>query len=70
VLSYAINAGIYAIEPHLLKRIPGDRLFPITELFEGCLKGNDALGGYHLDETWDDIGLPDEYARVGRGGSA
>lgn len=69
VLSYAINAGIYAIEPRLLSRIPGDRLFPITELFETCLQGNDAVGGYHLDETWDDIGLPDEYARVGRGGA-
>ncbi len=66
VLSYAINAGIYAIEPRLLERIPGDRLYPITELYDDCLRRGDALGGYHLDETWDDIGLPEEYARVSR----
>ena len=67
VLSYAINAGIYAIEPRLLARIPGDRLFPITELFDDCLQRGEPLGGYHLDETWNDIGLPEEYARVGSG---
>lgn len=67
MLSYAINAGIYAIEPRLLTRIPGDRLFPITELFDDCLKRGESLGGYHLDETWNDIGLPEEYARVGTG---
>jgi dTDP-glucose pyrophosphorylase len=67
VLSYAINAGIYALSPQLLARIPGDRLFPITELFDGCLQAGEALGGYHLDEVWNDIGLPEEYARVSRG---
>ncbi len=67
MLSYAINAGIYAIEPRLLARIPGDRLYPITELFDDCLKRGESLGGYHLDETWNDIGLPEEYARVGAG---
>jgi dTDP-glucose pyrophosphorylase len=67
VLSYAINAGIYALEPRLLARIPGDRLFPITELFDDCLKRGESVGGYHLDETWNDIGLPEEYARIGSG---
>lgn len=67
VLSYAINAGIYAIEPRLLKRIPGDRLYPITELFDDCLRNSDAIGGYHLQEMWDDVGLPEEYSRVSGG---
>jgi dTDP-glucose pyrophosphorylase len=67
VLSYAINAGIYALEPRLIARIPGDRLYPITELFDDCLIRGERLGGYHLDEVWNDIGLPDEYARVSAG---
>ncbi len=66
VLTYAINAGIYALAPDLLPRIPGDRLFPITELFDDCLRRGESLGAYHLDETWDDVGLPEEYARVSR----
>jgi dTDP-glucose pyrophosphorylase len=64
VLSYAINAGIYCLSPHLLSRIPGDRLYPITELFDDCLKRGEMLGSYHLDEAWSDIGLPEEYAKA------
>ena len=67
VLSYAINAGIYAIEPRLLQRIPGDRLYPITELFDDCLTRDEAIGGYHLQELWNDVGLPEEYSRLSSG---
>lgn len=67
-LTYSINAGIYAISPELLPLIPGDRLYPITELFERCLKEDRSLGAWHLQETWDDVGLPEEYARVGGAG--
>ena len=64
VLSYAINAGIYSLSPHLLARIPTDRMYPITELLDDCLKRGESLGGYHLNEAWNDIGLPEEYAKA------
>jgi NDP-sugar pyrophosphorylase family protein len=64
ILSYAINAGIYVLDPQVLSRIPNDRAYPITELFNDCLNRGESLGGYHLDEVWNDLGLPEEYLQA------
>jgi len=63
-LNYRINAGIYVLAPDILKRVATDRLYPITELLESCLKEERGVGAYHMQEMWNDIGLPEEYARV------
>lgn len=65
-LNYRINAGIYVLSPEVVARVPGGRMFPITELFEGCLKDGLPLGAYHMQEAWNDIGLPEEYERAHR----
>jgi hypothetical protein len=39
-------------------------MFPITELITGCLKDNLTVGAYHMQEEWNDIGIPEEYART------
>jgi dTDP-glucose pyrophosphorylase len=62
-LNYRINAGIYALDPDVVARVPKGRMFPITELLDGCLSRREAVGAYHMQETWNDIGLPEEYAR-------
>ncbi|MDE0836951.1 MAG: nucleotidyltransferase family protein [Akkermansiaceae bacterium] len=54
-----VNCGIYAISPDLLTRIKPE-FFPITELFDQCLKNNEPVGGYVIEEDWVDIGLPEE----------
>ncbi len=64
-LHYAINAGIYCLEPSILAGIPGDRLYPITELLDACMKGR-GLGAFHIQENWNDVGLPEEYAAASR----
>ena len=61
VLSYQINAGIYAIVPDALELIPRDLFFPVTKLIDICLEKSLSVGGYHIQETWKDIGLPEEY---------
>jgi len=66
-LDYKINAGIYTIDPAVLPLIVRDRLYPITELIERCLKDGRSVGAYHMQEAWNDIGLPDEYAKAQRG---
>lgn len=63
-LNYFINAGIYAIGPEALDLVPGDRAYPITELFNTCLQTSRPVGAYHLQEYWSDVGLPEEFTRV------
>lgn len=55
VLQRSINAGIYILNPSLLRRIP-DRFYPMTELFESCLKRGEKVGGFEVEEEWIDIG--------------
>ena len=63
-LNYRINAGIYVLSPDAVARVPKGRMFPITELLEGCLQRGEGVGAYHMQEDWNDIGLPEEYARA------
>lgn len=58
LLSELANAGIYAFSPHILSRVSD--YYPITHLFESCLENNDPIGGYVIEESWADIGMPDE----------
>jgi dTDP-glucose pyrophosphorylase len=68
-LKYRINAGIYVLEPKLVARVPKGRMYPITELLDGCIKERLPVGAYHMQEVWNDIGLPEEYARSQKSGS-
>ena len=60
-LNYQINAGIYVVEPELLASIPRNEAFPITRLWQQCISNDDPIGGYHMQESWNDIGLPEQY---------
>jgi len=63
-LNYRINAGIYVLNPELIPTIPKGRMYPITDLLNGCLKDGKRVGAYHMQEAWNDIGLPEEYQRA------
>jgi dTDP-glucose pyrophosphorylase len=60
-LEYRINAGIYVLSPAIVKRVPAKQATPITALINGCLSRNEPVGAYHMQETWNDVGVPDEY---------
>jgi len=59
LLTELANAGIYALSPEILPRV-ADNYFPITGLFERCLENGESVGGYVIEESWADIGLPQE----------
>jgi dTDP-glucose pyrophosphorylase len=54
--AWTINAGIYVLEPELLKRIPAEENFPITTLLESCLSKKEKVGAFHLHGDWIDVG--------------
>lgn len=59
LLSELINAGIYVISPELIANLPCGFL-PITDIFGSCLDAGKPIGGYVIEESWADIGMPEE----------
>ena len=64
VHTWPVNSGIYVLEPSLLPRVPTGRLFPITELFEQCVRRGETVGVWQMDDPWQDVGKPEELARA------
>jgi len=51
-----INAGVYAIEPDVISKIPKDTYYDMTTLFEDVAKINKRSCVYFLKDYWIDIG--------------
>jgi dTDP-glucose pyrophosphorylase len=64
VSSWPVNAGVYVVEPRLLSRVPAGELFPITTLFDDCLRRGEGVGVWQMPGDWLDIGRPAELARA------
>ncbi len=55
--SHMINTGVYILEPHLLKEIPSNSFFHITELIEKIIRRNGRVGVFPINsKSWIDIG--------------
>jgi NDP-sugar pyrophosphorylase family protein len=63
-MSWTINAGIYAIEPSLLDRVPSDGEYPITELVGECLRRGEHVSAWDFNDEWNDVGRHDDLARA------
>jgi dTDP-glucose pyrophosphorylase len=59
--TYYSNAGIYFIKRDLLKMIPKDEFYDITDLMEAVLAANKKLITYPITGYWLDIGKPEDY---------
>jgi len=66
VLGKIINAGIYVLEPELLKHVPR-RFFPITTLLEESLQRGERQGAFMIEDEWIDVGRQDELRRAQKG---
>ena len=66
---YLINAGVYVLEPEVLRLVPPARFFPITDLFSSLLAAGRPVAVYPVEEDWIDVGRRDELARAERGES-
>lgn len=61
-ITFKINSGMYILEPHLLREIPDDRIFHITELIELVRKRSGRVGVFPISEKqYFDIGEWDKY---------
>ena len=56
-LTFKINSGMYLLEPHLLKEIPENQFFHITQLIEMIKNRKGKIGVFPVSEgSWKDIG--------------
>ncbi|MGM0502720.1 MAG: nucleotidyltransferase family protein [Bacillota bacterium] len=56
-----INAGIYCLNPEMIKYIPENEFFDITDLINIVLEDNRKVGSFPIREYWIDIGQKEDY---------
>jgi dTDP-glucose pyrophosphorylase len=62
--NFYVNAGIYAISPDVLDRIPSDTFYDMPTLFEELIAANETTAAFPLREYWLDIGRMEEFERA------
>jgi NDP-sugar pyrophosphorylase family protein len=64
-LTFQVNSGMYLLEPKLLKKIPKNEFFHITQLIDEIMKEGGKVGVFPVSEgSWMDIGVWSEYNRT------
>ena len=61
---FFINAGIYVLEPKLLKLIPKKKAFDMPDLFQKIIAKNGQTAAFPIREYWLDIGQIDDLERA------
>ena len=61
---WRVNAGIYIVDPELVRRVPADTNFELPALIEECLELGEPVGAFHIREDWADIGRHHELKRA------
>lgn len=64
VLSHYVNAGIYLLEPQLLKFVPTDRYLDMPTLLECAVKEKLEVSAFPVHEYWLDIGILETFERA------
>ena len=62
--NYYTNAGIYLIKRELLDLIPEGEFFNATDFMEMLMARGNKVIRFPLNDTWIDIGNPQEYAKA------
>lgn len=64
VKKFFVNAGIYIIEPKVLKLIPCNEYFDMPSLFTKIINGGGETAAFPIREYWMDIGQLNDYERA------
>lgn len=54
--SFFINAGVYLLNPEVIRHIPHQKYFDMPELFKTLMTNNEHAASFPLHEYWMDIG--------------
>jgi NDP-sugar pyrophosphorylase family protein len=59
-----VNAGMYVLSPEVLRYVPGDKPYKMTELIDDALHDGLNVAVFPVLERWSDIGSKEEFERV------
>jgi len=62
--SFFVNAGVYVLEPEILRLVPKNKHFDMTTLFEKIIEDGMKTTVFPIREYWIDIGYHEDFARA------
>lgn len=63
-IDYIISGGIYCLNPKVIKFIPENTYFEITELIDICIHNKMKVKYYNNNDYWIDIGKMEDYNKA------
>lgn len=64
VINYLVSGGVYILNPNVIKNIPQNEYFDITQLIDMVINENEKVGSFPITDYWMDIGKIDDYYRA------
>jgi dTDP-glucose pyrophosphorylase len=64
VYSFHINSGVYVLSEKVIKYIPSDDMYNMTDLIEEVIANEGKSGVYQITEYWSDIGQMDDFHKA------
>jgi dTDP-glucose pyrophosphorylase len=61
---FLCNAGIYSISPEIIRMIPAESYYNMTDLIRDCLSENRKVAVFPVHEFWSDIGTHDDLEKA------
>jgi NDP-sugar pyrophosphorylase family protein len=62
---FLVNTGMYVIEPRILKYIPVDKEYQMTDLLQECIRKGEKVSVYPISaKSWMDMGQWEEYKNI------
>ncbi|HTK19662.1 MAG TPA: nucleotidyltransferase family protein [Mucilaginibacter sp.] len=59
--SFLVNAGMYVVNPQLIRKIPDNEEYNMTDLMKDCIKDGLNVIAYPFIEEWIDVGRHNDY---------
>ncbi|MFD1020656.1 nucleotidyltransferase family protein [Thalassobacillus hwangdonensis] len=61
---FFVSAGIYVLNPEVIRKVPYNTFYDITELFEGMMDHGQHISVFPIREYWMDIGKIEDYQKA------
>jgi len=62
---FLVNTGMYVLEPEVLKDVPENKFYNITDLIDDCKNKGGKIGVYPIsDKSWFDMGQWEEFQKM------
>lgn len=64
IVNFTVSGGIYVLNPSVMKHIPEDAYFDMTDLINCLLAEKGRIGSFPIEEYWMDIGQVKDYYKA------